>query len=133
MKTYTPEKKQEAIDRFISGESAAAILADIGIPKSTFYNWVRSLVASAIWLSAFALRSAITFLTGFSRNFLKMNSWIIRLQIWAKKVQPSSVINAWYSSISVSFRYFVKGSAYARNFMNIPGARKISSRPVTKP
>lgn len=39
MKTYTPEKKQEAIDRFISGESAA-ILADIGIPKSTFYNWV---------------------------------------------------------------------------------------------
>lgn len=40
MKTYTPEKKQEAIDRFISGESAAAILADIGIPKSTFYNWV---------------------------------------------------------------------------------------------
>lgn len=29
------------IDRFISGESAAAILADIGIPKSTFYNWVR--------------------------------------------------------------------------------------------
>ena len=66
-------------------------------------------------------------------NFLKMNSWIIRLQIWARKVQPSSVINAWYSSISVSFRYFVKGSAYARNFMNIPGARKISSRPVTKP
>ena len=41
MKTYTPEKKQKAIDRFISGESAAAILADIGIPKSTFYNWVR--------------------------------------------------------------------------------------------
>ena len=41
MKTYTPEKKQEAIDRFISGESAAAILADIGIPKSTFYNRVR--------------------------------------------------------------------------------------------
>ena len=41
MKTYTQEKKQEAIDRFISGESAAAILTDIGIPKSTFYNWVR--------------------------------------------------------------------------------------------
>ena len=50
-----------------------------------------------------------------------------------KKVQPSSVINAWYSSISVSFRSFVKGSAYARNFINMPGARKISSRPVTKP
>ena len=27
-------------------------------------------------------------------NFLKMTSWIIRLQIWARKVQPSSVINA---------------------------------------
>lgn len=40
MKTYTPEEKQEAIDRFISGESAVDILADIGIPKSTFYNWV---------------------------------------------------------------------------------------------
>ena len=53
--------------------------------------------------------------------------------IWARKVQPSSVINAWYSSISVSFRSFVKGSAYARNFINMPGARKISSRPVTKP
>lgn len=36
MKSYTPEEKQEAIDRFISGESAVAILADIGIPKSTF-------------------------------------------------------------------------------------------------
>jgi len=94
---------------------------------------VRSFCASAIWLSALALRSAITFLTGFSRNFLKMSSWIIRLQIWARKVQPSSVINAWYSSISVSFRSFVKGSAYARNFINMPGARKISSRPVTKP
>lgn len=41
MKTYTPEEKQEAIDRFISGESAVAILAEICIPKSTFYNWVR--------------------------------------------------------------------------------------------
>ena len=28
------------IDRFISGDSAADILADTGIPKSTFYNWL---------------------------------------------------------------------------------------------
>ena len=52
-----------------------------------------------------------TFLTGFSRNFLKMSSWIIRLQIWARKVQPSSVINAWYSSISGTFYKRTKGDA----------------------
>lgn len=40
MRTYTKEERQNAIDRFISGESAADILADTGIPKSTFYNWV---------------------------------------------------------------------------------------------
>lgn len=40
MRTYTKEARQNAIDRFISGESAADILADTGIPKSTFYNWV---------------------------------------------------------------------------------------------
>ena len=43
---------------------------------------VRSFSASAIWLSALALRSAMTFLTGFSSSFLKITSWIIRLQIW---------------------------------------------------
>ena len=41
---------------------------------------VRSFSASAIWLSALALRSAMTFLTGFSSSFLKITSWIIRLQ-----------------------------------------------------
>lgn len=40
MRTYTKEVRQEAIDCFISGESAADMLVDIGIPKSTFYNWV---------------------------------------------------------------------------------------------
>lgn len=40
MRTYTKEARQNAIDRFISGESAADILTDTGIPKSTFYNWV---------------------------------------------------------------------------------------------
>ena len=36
----------------------------------------------------------MTFLTGFSSSFLKITSWIIRLQTWARNVQPSSVINA---------------------------------------
>lgn len=34
MRTYTKEERQNAIDRFISGESAADILADTGIPKA---------------------------------------------------------------------------------------------------
>ncbi len=42
-RTYTPEQKQAVIDRYISdGESAASILADTEIPKSTFYNWLRA-------------------------------------------------------------------------------------------
>lgn len=43
MKSYTPEEKQAIIDRYISGgESPASILADTGIPKSTFYSWLRA-------------------------------------------------------------------------------------------
>lgn len=38
---YTQEEKQEVIDRVISGEPSARILADTGIPKSTFYSWLR--------------------------------------------------------------------------------------------
>jgi putative transposase len=41
MRTYTQEEKQEVIDRVISGEPSARILADTGIPKSTFYSWLR--------------------------------------------------------------------------------------------
>ena len=41
MRTYTQEEKQAVIDRVISGEPSAHILADTGIPKSTFYNWLR--------------------------------------------------------------------------------------------
>ena len=33
MRTYTKEERQNAIDRFISGESAADILADTGIKQ----------------------------------------------------------------------------------------------------
>lgn len=41
MRTYTKEEKQAVIDRVISGEPSAHILADTGIPKSTFYSWLR--------------------------------------------------------------------------------------------
>ena len=41
MRTYTQEEKQAIIDRVISGEPSTSILTDTGIPKSTFYNWLR--------------------------------------------------------------------------------------------
>ena len=40
MRTYTKEEKQAVIDRVISGEPLEHILADTGIPKSTFYSWL---------------------------------------------------------------------------------------------
>ncbi len=41
--TYLAEQKQAIIDRYISdGESSASILVDTGIPKSTFYSWLRA-------------------------------------------------------------------------------------------
>ena len=42
MRSYTSEQKQSVIDRFIYGEPSANILADTGIPKSTFYSWLRA-------------------------------------------------------------------------------------------
>ena len=42
MRTYTQEEKQAVIDRVISGEPSTSILVDTGIPKSTFYGWVRA-------------------------------------------------------------------------------------------
>lgn len=41
MRTYTQEEKQAVIGRVISGEPSAHILADTGMPKSTFYSWLR--------------------------------------------------------------------------------------------
>ena len=41
MRTYTQDEKQAVIDRVISGEPSVRILADTGIPKSTFYSWLR--------------------------------------------------------------------------------------------
>ena len=50
MRTYTQEEKQAVIDRVISGEPSASILADTGIPKVHFMagcvltvtNWKRA-------------------------------------------------------------------------------------------
>ena len=42
MRTYTQEEKQAVIDRVISGELSTHILADTGIPESTFYGWLRA-------------------------------------------------------------------------------------------
>lgn len=42
MRTYTQEEKQAVIDRVISDEPLAHILADTGIPKSAFYSWLRN-------------------------------------------------------------------------------------------
>ena len=41
MRTYTKEEKQAIIGRVISGEPVTSILTDIGIPKNTFYSWLR--------------------------------------------------------------------------------------------
>ncbi|MBP3897413.1 MAG: transposase [Mogibacterium sp.] len=41
MRNYTQEEKQNAIARYaVSNESVSDILADTGIPKSTFYGWL---------------------------------------------------------------------------------------------
>lgn len=43
MQKYTKEKKQNAIARYAVGnESVSDILADMGIPKSTFYGWLEA-------------------------------------------------------------------------------------------
>lgn len=39
---YSDEEKQKIIERYISGEASANILADTGIPKSTFYSWLKT-------------------------------------------------------------------------------------------
>ncbi len=41
MKSYPEEFKSQVIERYLSGEPSASVLADTGIPKSTLYNWVR--------------------------------------------------------------------------------------------
>lgn len=41
MRTYTQEEKQAVIDRVISDKPSARILDGTGIPKNTFYSWLR--------------------------------------------------------------------------------------------
>ncbi len=41
MRSYTQEEKQAVIDRVISSEQSARILADTDMRKSTFYSWLR--------------------------------------------------------------------------------------------
>ena len=43
MRKYTQEEKRSAIARYaVSKESVSEILADTGIPKSTFYGWLEN-------------------------------------------------------------------------------------------
>ena len=44
MKTsYTPEEKQALIDRYLSNkEPVGRLLASAGVPRSTFYGWLRA-------------------------------------------------------------------------------------------
>ena len=43
MKKYSNTEKRSIIDRYITnGESPSSIFSDTGIPKSTFYNWIKS-------------------------------------------------------------------------------------------
>lgn len=42
-RTYTKEEKLAIINRYTTnGETSASIVADTGIPKSTFYSWIRA-------------------------------------------------------------------------------------------
>ena len=42
MKKYSDTEKRSIIDRYIiNGESPSSIFSDTGIPKSTFYNWIK--------------------------------------------------------------------------------------------
>ena len=38
---FTYEEKQICVNRYLSGESVAIIVDDLGIAKSTLYNWIR--------------------------------------------------------------------------------------------
>lgn len=71
MRAYTKEEQQGAIDRFISGESAADILADTGIPKSTFYNWVHIYQEE---------KKALNKRTVNIRNFYLLENKVVRLE-----------------------------------------------------
>lgn len=40
-KTFTIEEKQTCVNRYLSGESVTFIADELGIAKSTLYNWIK--------------------------------------------------------------------------------------------
>lgn len=38
---FCDEEKQELVDRYHSGESASDIRLQTGVPRSTFYTWLK--------------------------------------------------------------------------------------------
>lgn len=47
MKKYSDTEKRSIIEHYITnGESLSSIFSDTGIPKSTFYNWIKSYKAA---------------------------------------------------------------------------------------
>jgi len=41
MKKYTDKQKQDAINRYANGEAVSHIVADVQIPRSTIYSWIK--------------------------------------------------------------------------------------------
>lgn len=41
MKKYTDKQKQDAINRYANGETVSHIVADVQIPRSTIYSWIK--------------------------------------------------------------------------------------------
>lgn len=44
---YNTEAKQSLVARYHAGESVAAICADTGVPRSTFYTWTKPYMVTA--------------------------------------------------------------------------------------
>lgn len=42
MKKYTDKQKQDAINRYANGEAVSNIVADVQIPRSTIYSWIKN-------------------------------------------------------------------------------------------
>lgn len=41
MKKYTDKQKQDVINRYANGEAVSHIVADVQIPRSTIYSWIK--------------------------------------------------------------------------------------------
>lgn len=40
-KTFTIEEKRTSVNRYLSGESVTFIADELGVAKSTLYNWIK--------------------------------------------------------------------------------------------